>query len=277
MSLHRAVLASEARQGSIQGSERDLWTRILMGRHPDEGLEVLQLTGVLQSKLPEVQAMVGFGGPGQGHKDLWAHTKQVVKQTKALPSLRWAALFHDVGKVPTFSRAGGKVSFHKHEFVSATLLRRALRRTALVDGETLQEALGVVRNLGLVEAYQSDWTDSAVRRLHKELGEHFERVLLVARADITTKHAHKREKHHARLHELAERARVIAEQDAVVPPLPKGLGDALMRAFSIPPSKRLGDLKAALEKAVGEGRVESHREAGHYVEFLSGRREEFGI
>lgn len=277
MTLQRAVLASEARQGSVQGSERDLWTRVLMGKHPDEGLEVLQEAGILRSMLPEVQAMVGFGGHGQGHKDLWSHTKQVVKQTKAQPSLRWASLFHDVGKVSTFSRAGGKVSFHQHEFVSATMLRRALTRTALVDGETLQEALAVVRNLGLVEAYEPEWTDSAVRRLHKELGEHFDRVLLVARADITTKHAHKREKHHARLHELAERARLIAEQDAVVPPLPKGLGDALMTAFGIPPSKRLGDLKAALEKAVGEGRVEAHRDAAHYVEFVTGHRDDFGV
>jgi len=248
-----------------------------MGKHPDEGLEVLQQARILERTLPEVQAMVGFGGHGQGHKDLWAHTKQVVKQTKAQPSLRWAALFHDVGKVSTFSRAGGKVSFHKHEFVSATMLRRALTRTALVERDVLQEALAVVRNLGLVEAYQSDWTDSAVRRLHKELGEHFERVLLVARADITTKHAHKREKHHERLHELGERAKRIAEHDAIVPPLPKGLGDALMAAFGIPPSKRLGDLKAALEKAVGEGRIEAHREAPYYVEFVSTHRGDFGV
>lgn len=277
MTLQKAVLASEGGQGPIQGAERDLWTRVLMGKHPDEGLEVLQQARILERTLPEVQAMVGFGGQGQGHKDLWGHTKQVVKQTKAQPSLRWAALFHDVGKVSTFSRAGGKVSFHQHEFVSATMLRRALNRTGLVERDVLQEAHAVVRNLGLVEAYQSDWTDSAVRRLHKELGEHFDRVLLVARADITTKHVHKREKHHERLHELAERAKRIAEQDAIIPPLPKGLGDALMAAFGIPPSKRLGDLKAALEKAVGEGRVEAHRDAAHYVDFVTAHRVEFGV
>lgn len=277
MTLEEAVLVSEARHGSVRGSSGELWTRVLMGKHPDEGLELLQVDGILGRTLPEVQAMVGFGGQGQGHKDLWAHTKQVVKQTKPQPSLRWAALFHDVGKVSTFSRATGKVSFHQHEFVSASLLRRALVRTKLVAADVLHEAHFVVRSLGLIEAYQSDWTDSAVRRLSKELGEHFERVLLVARADITTKHAHKREKHHARLHELAERAKAIAAQDAIVPPLPKGLGDALMVAFGIPPSKRLGDLKTALEKAVGEGRVEAHREAAHYVEFITVHRGEFGV
>src|SRR4051812_5580435 len=79
MTLEEAVLVSEARHGSVRGSARELWTRVLMGKHPDEGLEVLQTSGVLRTTLPEVQAMVGFGGQGQGHKDLWAHTKQVVK------------------------------------------------------------------------------------------------------------------------------------------------------------------------------------------------------
>lgn len=277
MTLQQAVSVSEDQKGAVRGSMTELWTRVLMGKHADAGLEVLQSTGVLGQTLPEIQAMVGFGGAGQGHKDLWEHTKLVVKQTKAQASARWAALFHDTGKVSTLSRETGKVSFHQHEFVSAHLFRKAIHRTGLLDRGTATEVHAIVRNLGLVEAYASDWTDSAVRRLHKELGEHFDRVLLVARADITTKHAHKREKHHVRLHELAERAARIAEQDAIVPPLPKGLGDALMRAFGISPSKRLGDLKASIERAVCEGRVEGHRDAAHYVEFLLGHREEFGV
>jgi poly(A) polymerase len=277
MTLHKAVLVAEARQGSVHGSTEELWTRVLMGKHPDEGLEVLQSSGLLAETLPEVQAMVGFGGEGQGHKDLWGHTKLVVRQTKAHSALRWAALFHDTGKVSTLSRATGKVSFHKHEFVSARLLRRALTRVRLVDAPVIEEAHAVVRNLGLLEAYDSDWTDNAVRRLRKELGEHFDRVLMLARADITTQHVHKRQRHHERLHELATRAARIASRDAIVPPLPKGLGDALMSAFAIPPSKRLGDLRAALEGAVGEGRIEAHRDAVYYVEFLSGHRAEFGL
>lgn len=277
MTLQKAVLASEGGQGPVRGSERDLWTRVLMGKHPDEGLEVLQEARILARTLPEVQAMVGFGGAGQGHKDLWGHTKQVVRQTKPVPSLRWAALFHDVGKVSTFSRATGKVSFHKHEFVSARLFRQAVARTALVDAHTAAEVQALVRNLGLVEAYASDWTDSAVRRLQRDLGEHFEATVLLARADITTKHAHKRERHHERLHELAERAKDIAAHDAVVPPLPKGLGNALMTAFGIPPSKRLGGIIAALEGAIASGRVEGHRDAPYYVEFVAGHRAEFGV
>ena len=263
--------------GPARGSPAELWSRLLMSDRADLALEALQKRGVLRQTLPEVQAMVGFGGQDQGHKDLWEHTKLVVMQSAKLASVRWAALFHDVGKVSSFSKESGKVSFHKHEYVSARLFARAMDRAHLLDGETFAEAHFIVRNLGLLEAYEPNWTDSAVRRLAKDLGVHFDRTLLLARADITTKHAHKRERNDRRLDELARRAAEIRARDAVVPPLPKGLGDALMVAFQIPPSKELGDLKAALEKAVEDGRVEGHREAAYYVAFLSANREEFSV
>jgi len=189
----------------------------------------------------------------------------------------YEALFHDVGKVETLSRDTGKVSFHQHEFASARLFRQAMKRARFLEPEVERNVHFLVGHLGLVEAYSAAWTDSAVRRLMKDLGEHFERTLMLARADITTKHAHKREKYHQAIHDLAERAKSIAAQDAIVPPLPKGLGDALMAAFGIPPSKRLGDLKAALEKAAEAGRVESHQDSAHYVSFLSKHRDEFGL
>lgn len=276
-SLRWAASISEGGREPVKGSDQALWSRVLLGRHPDDALEHLQVTGVLGATFPELQAMVGFGGDGQGHKDLWAHVKQVVHQSRPDLVVRWAALFHDVGKVETFSRESGKVCFHHHELASARLFLRAAQRSRLLEPDVQEATHFVVRHLGLLEAYASDWTDSAVRRLMKELGEHFARTLVLARADITTKHAHKRQRYHERLHELATRAKDIAARDAIVPPLAKGLGDALMTAFGIPPSKRLGDLKAALEKAVDAGRARPHQRADYYVSFLSEHREEFGL
>ena len=81
--------------------------------------------------------------------------------------MRWAALFHDVGKVPTFSRAKGKVTFHGHEVMSARLFDKAARRSGL-DDAFRKHVRFLVRHLGRVEAYEPDWTDSAVRRLHRD-------------------------------------------------------------------------------------------------------------
>jgi poly(A) polymerase len=275
--LSRAASISEGARELVEGSDQVLWSRVLLGRHPDGALEHLQATGVLRSTFPELQAMVGFGGHGQGHKDLWAHVKQVVLQSRPELAVRWAALFHDVGKVETFSRQSGKVSFHQHEYASARLLLRASRRSGLLGPDVQWQSHFLVRHLGLLEAYAPEWSDSAVRRLTKELGEHFERTLTLARADITTKHPDRRQRYHARLQELATRAADLAALDATVPPLPKGLGDALMTAFAIPPSKRLAELKAALEQAVHAGRAQPHQGADYYVSFLSEHREEFGL
>lgn len=239
----------------------------LLADHPDTQLELLQTTGVLGDIYPEVQAMVGFGGDGQGHKDLWAHTKQVVLQSLPRREVRWAALFHDVGKVRTYSTDLGKVTFHSHEAVSARLFDRAARRTALPT-ETQRTVSFIVRHLGYLEAYQSDWTDSAVRRVHKELGEHFDDVLALARADITTKRAERRQKHHERMAELKRRAQAIAEADAQVPALPKGLGLEVITALELKPGPIVGKLMRELELAVLEGKLPAQGANSVYIEFL---------
>lgn len=240
----------------------------LLSDDPEEQLELLQTSGVLAELYPEVQAMVGFGGDGQGHKDLWAHTKQVVRQSIRRPSVRWAALFHDVGKVKTFSTELGKVTFHSHEAVSARLYERAARRTE-VPAEFRKDVSFIVRHLGYLEAYQRDWTDSAVRRVHKELGRHFDDVLALARADITTKRAERRQRHHERMAELAARAEDIAQQDARVPPLPKGLGAEIMSRFSLRPGPIVGTLMKELEAAIDGGRLMPRAETEIYLDYLA--------
>src|SRR5690242_21203419 len=49
------------------------------------------------------RSMVGFGDGEWRHKDVWKHTKQVVRQAVPQLEVRWASLFHDIGKVKTRS------------------------------------------------------------------------------------------------------------------------------------------------------------------------------
>jgi hypothetical protein len=68
---------------------------------------------------------------------------------------------------------------------------------------------------------------------------------------------------------LAERTRALAEADAVLPPLPGGVGNAIMEAFLLPPSRLIGDLKRLLEAAIERGEVEPRREDEYYVVYLA--------
>jgi poly(A) polymerase len=125
--------------------------------------------------------------------------------------------------------------------------------------------------------YDGSWTDSAVRRFAKEMGEGLDDLLCLSRADITTKRPEKKRRGLRQISELGERVSQIQELDAKVPPLPSGVGDDMMKGLGLPPSRRIGDMKRALEAAVEAGELEPHQPAEHYLEFLMAHRERFGL
>jgi predicted RecB family endonuclease len=121
-----------------------------------------------------------------------------------------------------------------------------------------QVALGIsflIRNVGFVEAYESSWTDSAVRRLGKDLGVYVQDTLALSRGDITTANDGKRKRFLAQVSELEHRIEDLAKQDAIPPALPKGLGDALGARLGLPPGRELGEVMKALKARVEAGEL----------------------
>ena len=234
--------------------------RVVMGSDPELGLDTLLFNGALAAILPEVHAMVGFGDGEWRHKDVWKHTKQVVRQAVPRLEVRWAALFHDIGKVKTRSISPeGKVHFLGHAEVGTRIFERFDRRTPLFAFEPALKS--TVRFLILhhlrANQYDPSWTDSAVRRFARELGEHLDDLLCLASADITTKRPEKRRKGLGQIAELSERITKLAAEDARVPALPSGIGDAIVKRFALEPSPKIGEIKRELEKAIGTGEIEA--------------------
>src|SRR5689334_20152500 len=115
---------------------RDEIDRLLLGRHTQEGLDALLAMGVLETWLPEVQAMVGFGDGEFRHKDVWKHTKQVVWQSVPRLQVRWGAVLHDIGKVRTRRiDPDGEVHFFGHSEVGAAMFRKRVAARLGFDGE----------------------------------------------------------------------------------------------------------------------------------------------
>src|SRR5580693_910650 len=254
--------------------------RVVMGEDPETGLDELLETGALAALFPEVHAMVGFGDGEWRHKDVWKHTKQVVRQAVPRLELRWAALFHDIGKMKTRSiTPDGKVHFLGHAEVGTRMFDKLDRRLGLFAPEPpLKETVRflILHHLR-ANQYSPDWTDSAVRRFARELGVHLEDLLCLARADITTKRPEKKRRGLQQIEELQHRIGQLAAEDALVPALPGGIGDEIMRAFGLPPSRKVGDLKRMLEEAAQTGEVASHQPAEAYIEFLRTNRDRFGL
>lgn len=239
----------------------------LMGPAPGRDLEELATEGALP---PSVANSIGFGGAEEGHKDLWGHVKQVVAQTVPRRLVRWASLYHDVGKVKTFTRVDGKVMFHNHEAVSAGMWRKDAKAMGF-DADEVTHVYNLIYFLGHVESYDKEWTDSAVRRVYKLTEPFFTDLLDLARADVTTKHDYKRREHHARVADLKRRAETLAALDAIPAPLPKGLGDFLCAELGLTPGRELGSIMNSMKARVEAGELPRQADFGTYLGWYRSR------
>lgn len=247
----------------------NLLESILLGQHVERALEWLHEVGFLAWALPEVEATVNFTQEmGRRHKDVWKHTKQVVAQSAPIPVIRWAALFHDIGKVVTRAiTPEGKVTFHGHPEVGARLFDRLARR--LEFPKALRQPIRyLILNHLRANQYDGKWTDSAVRRFDREMGPDLEALLLLSRADITSAQRFRREQALQQIEELSQRIKSLRELDSRKPPLPSGLGNGIMERFGLAPGKIIGDLRNELEAAIAAGTIEPHHEADYYIRYL---------
>jgi poly(A) polymerase len=254
--------------------------RVIMGTYADEGLDALLAAGILDTLFPEVKSMVGFGDGEWRHKDVWKHTKQVVTQAEGRLEVRWAALFHDIGKVKTRSFGdNGEVHFFGHAEVGARMFERLDRRERLFSADDALHAsihFLVLHHLRASQ-YDGQWTDSAVRRFSRDMGAHLDDLLCLSRADITTKRPEKKRRGINLINDLASRISLLASEDAAVEPLPKGIGNAIMESFGIPPSRRIGEIKRAVEAAVEAGEIPAEQGSDFYIQFLAENKARFGL
>lgn len=262
---------------SVADVRREL-DRLLLGRRPDAGLDALLELGFLHVWLPEVAALVGFGDGEWRHKDVWKHTKQVVWQSVPRLSVRWGALLHDIGKVRTRSVGeNGEVHFFGHSEAGASMFRKRVARRLGFEGELYHRVHFLILNHLRASQYDGTWTDSAVRRFAREMGDGLKDLLDLSRADITTKRPEKKKRGLRQISELSKRVKHVQALDARVPPLPKGLGSAISEEFGIPPSKRLGDLRKELEARCERGELEPNKDVAFYIAWMREHRAELGI
>ncbi len=244
----------------------------------EHGLDALERLGFLDAWLPEVASMVGFGDGEWRHKDVWKHTKQVVRQSVPRLEVRWGALLHDIGKPRTRKiDERGRVTFHGHAEVGARMFRRKTAKRMGFEGELGERIHFLILHHLRPSQYDASWTDSAVRRFHQQMGDGLTDLLDLSRADITTKRPEKRKRGVRNIADLKKRIETLAEEDAKPKPLPKGLGKAIMDRFGVPPSKRLGDLMKALEQTVEDGELDVQADYEHYLAHLDAHRDRYGL
>lgn len=92
--------------------------------------DLIRFAPILAAVIPELGPMIGFDQRSPHHAyDLFTHTAHVVEEVPPELTLRWAALLHDVGKVPCFATdETGRGHFYGHAEVGAELADGILRR-----------------------------------------------------------------------------------------------------------------------------------------------------
>lgn len=139
--------------------------RLLLGAHA--GSALIATVDVLAAVLPELVAMKGFEQRTPYHiYDVLEHTAHVLDGVPPYPLVRWAALFHDMGKPAAFfTDEEGTGHFYGHAAISVMLARGVMERLAL-------SSAFMTRVLVLVERHDDviDLTPKAVKRACTRLG-----------------------------------------------------------------------------------------------------------
>lgn len=252
----RSILAQAGTLQKISRERvRDEMNKLLLSDHPALGLDLLVELGLMQEIIPEVMELRGVNQQALRagrSKDVYAHVLRVVERSAPTLPSRWSALLHDIAKPRTRSIEDGKVHFFGHEEIGAHMARDILKRLHF-DRDFIENVSRIVQLHMRANAYTSDWTDGAVRRLMLDSGESLSSLLDLSQADITSYRADKISRAVARVSELTERCQRLKEEAERVPLKSPLDGRELMKLFGLPPGPWLRPVKEHLLGLVIDG------------------------
>lgn len=110
---------------------RDELIKLVMSAHPEQGMNLLQQTGLLAIILPELQEGVGVG---QNKHHIYTVFDHCVKSLQFAAHysyplhVRLASLFHDIGKPRTKRLQGNDYTFYAHDIVGARMTEHLMKR-----------------------------------------------------------------------------------------------------------------------------------------------------
>ena len=241
--------------------------KIMASPRPSIGWDLLHHSGLLAIILPELEALVGVQVVnGRGHKDNFYHTLEVLDNVAAATNdiwVRWAALLHDIAK-PLTKRYDPQAgwTFHNHNFIGAKMVPRIFARLKLPMGAEMRRVKRLVdlhmRPIALVE---DEVTDSAVRRLINYAEDDLNALMILARADITSKNIEKKQRFLDNFDIVERKFADINALDAERAFRPALNGYDIMAMFGLTQGPTVGMLMSNLTRVSRDCEIEPTRQA----------------
>ncbi|MFY7065008.1 CCA tRNA nucleotidyltransferase [Nocardiopsis changdeensis] len=229
---------------------RDELTKLMLSPDPRRGLGLMVDLGIAPYVLPELPKLRLEIDEHHRHKDVYEHSLTVLDQAIELEHarghepdlvLRLAALLHDIGKPKTRAFEGaGRVTFHHHEVVGASMSRKRLTALRFPKDVVSDVSSLVALHLRFHGYGKGEWTDSAVRRYARDAGPLLERLHILTRADCTTRNRRKAAALARSYDDIERRIAALAEQEELDRIRPDLDGNEIQEILGLKPGPEIG-------------------------------------
>lgn len=175
-------------------------------------VQAMAESDILAQVCPEIMSGMGVEQPASHHLDVFAHNLAALQAIDDIISqpghyfpdseailaayldsgkrrrwLRWAALFHDLGKPHTLATKKGRITFYQHDLVGARLFTQMAKRLRFTNFDIHKVSLFISQHMRPFHLCnimrQGPVSAKACLRLAKSLGDELPGLFLLAMAD----------------------------------------------------------------------------------------------